>query len=174
MRLNHRVLFGLMISLSTGILSANGVDEKTGAARERKFQLDYGVVISGLKPGENVQVWLPVPQTNEDQTVLELPGKFPVKPQVNTETLYGNKIAFFEVAASEMGSVSSLMSFQVRRREVRGLPGERVRQPMSLSDAERKLHLAPNKKIPLTGKPLELLEGVSLPKNQLALGRVFY
>ena len=45
---------------------------------------------------------------------------------------------------------------------------------MTLSEAERKLLLAPNAKVPLTGRPLQLLTGVQLPKEPLALGRLFY
>lgn len=172
MRLICRILIGVTLSLSSSLI-AKGVDE-SGAPRSRNFQLDYSVMISGLKAGEKVQVWLPVPQTNDDQTVEELPGKYPAKVQTNTETVYGNKMAYFEAAAPESGTLASQMVFRVQRREARGLPGERVGRPMSLSEAERKLHLAPNKKIPLTGRPLELLAGVSLPQNQLQLGRFFY
>jgi transglutaminase-like putative cysteine protease len=176
MRLTPLASLGFVFAtlVGSGNVSARGVEDKVGAPRERKFQLEYSVSISGLKPGEKVQVWLPIPPSSEDQSVEVLPGKFPVTPQTNTETLYGNKMSHFEMPAPDSGSVESKLAFQIKRKEVRGLPGERSSQPMTLSEAERKLHLAPNKKIPLTGRPLQLLEGTSLPKNSLALARVFY
>src|SRR5687768_16566034 len=96
MRLTHLVLLGVVFGtvFSSGILSARGVEDKAGSPRERKFQLDYSVSISGLKPGEKVQVWLPIPPSSEDQSVEVLPGKFPVMPQTNTETMHGNKMTY--------------------------------------------------------------------------------
>ena len=129
MRFSHLVCLSLAIFFCCNLFG-KGVDDKSS---DRQFQLNYAVSISGVMPGENVRVWLPVPQTTEDQTVEVLPAKFPVKPQTNTETVYGNKITYFELPAPESGTIDSQLSFQIKRREVRGLPGERMRQPMTLS-----------------------------------------
>ncbi len=162
----------LIPNLST--LLAVELQANPNVSRARKFQLDYAVSISGLKTGDKVQVWLPEPPSNDDQTVTVLPGKFPVTPRTNTEPVFGNRITYFEAAATESGTVASQSSFRVERHEVRGLPGERPGQPMTLTEAERKLYLAPNAKVPLSGRPLQLLTGVKLPTEPLALGRVFY
>ena len=47
-------------------------------------------------------------------------------------------------------------------------------QPVKLTDEQRKLLLSADKKVPVGGKPLELLAGKELPAEQLKLARLLY
>src|SRR5262245_22239843 len=66
--------------------------DKSNLPAVRKFTLEYAVTIRGPQQGANVRVWLPEPQTNEDQKVSVLPGKFPAPTRTETEPQYGNRI----------------------------------------------------------------------------------
>lgn len=164
----------LILGLTASATGGDFLADKPESPKSRRFTLDYSVTISGPKAGTRVRVWLPEAQTTEDQEVTVLGRNFPVAFTTNTEPKFNNRIVFFEAEMPESGSLSGRISYRAERREVLGLPGEQVRGPMTLSEAERKLHLAPNKKIPLNGKSMQLLAGKELPDDQLARGRVFY
>lgn len=166
-------LISIALSLFLTSLSAAEFQEKAGPPRSRRFQLTYAVSISGV-PGQKLRVWLPEPVSSDDQSVQVLAGDYPGPNQSNTEPVFGNRIRYFEVTAPSSGTVHSQASYLVERREIRGLPGQRPRKPMTLSAAERKLFLAPHTKVPLGGRSLRLLTGVKLPQDPLNLGRVFY
>jgi transglutaminase-like putative cysteine protease len=161
----------VLIGVSASAQDAQG--DRPGA-RERQFELTYSLEISGLAPGARTQVWLPVPPSNEDQSVTPLAARFPAPVQTNTDRVNGNTIIYWEAPAPSTGECQAQTAYRVTRREVRGLPGERSAAPATLSKAERQQYLAPNRKIPLTGRPLELLAGTTLPQNPLQLSRLFY
>jgi transglutaminase-like putative cysteine protease len=162
----------VMFSLSLSVTFAN--EQTPMPPKTRKFQLTYSVSIAGVPAGESARIWLPEPEKNEDQNIEVLQGDFPAQTQLNTDPVYGNRIRYVEIVAPSSGAIQSTSSFLVERREVRGLPGERSGRPMTLSEAERKLFLAPHAKVPLSGRPLQLLAGINLPREPLELGRVFY
>jgi transglutaminase-like putative cysteine protease len=162
----------VLVTLSVSVALAN--EQKPAAQKSRKFLLTYSVTVSGLRAGETVRVWLPEPTPSEDQHVVSLPGEYPASTQLNTDPVFGNRMRYFEVSAPPTGAILSTSAFVIERREVRGLPGERRGQPMTLSQVERQRFLASHAKVPLSGRPLKLLEGVKLPRQPLELGRTLY
>lgn len=141
-------------------------------AKSRTFRFDYGASLEHLPEGASVRIWLPVPQTNEHQTIKVLPSNLPAKAMTAVEPIYGNKILYFEARGPASGELSFKTSYEVRRNEVLGLSESGGRT--KLSDAERKRFLSANKKVPLTGKQHSLLEGVNLPDDSLAIARTLY
>jgi transglutaminase-like putative cysteine protease len=91
---------------------------------------------------------------------------------VNTEPVYGNKILYFETSGPASGELPFARTYSVERREVRGLDvsGERQQLPVN----ERKRFLSANSKVPLQGKPLNLLDGIKFPRGPLAMARTLY
>src|SRR5436853_7552971 len=79
----------VFLGLFAGLVAAE-VDGKLGT---RTFQFRYEATVKGLKPGEDVKVWVPLLQTTADQTVKEISRKWsgPNKEStVSTEKEYGN------------------------------------------------------------------------------------
>src|SRR5262245_59879370 len=63
------------------------------------YEINYAVVVTPPYHTKTRKVWLPLPQNDAGQEVLESELRtFPmqVTPKVGTETLFGNKFAYFE------------------------------------------------------------------------------
>ena len=81
------------------LVQALATADDPASARQRTFRLDYGATLTDLPAGSEVRIWLPVPQSNEDQTVKPLARKLPVQGSEGEEAKYGNRILSFAAAA---------------------------------------------------------------------------
>ena len=123
--------------------------------------------------GSQVRVWLPVPPSNEQQTVEELESVLPAEGKTAIEPTYGNKILYFETKGPSSGRLEFTTSYLVQRREVRGLVDGRDK--IKLSEKQRNLFLSANRKVPLAGKQVSLLlDGVKFSIDPLTIARTLY
>lgn len=136
----------------------------------RHFAFEYASKAIGLKPGANVRVWLPIPPTNQHQAVSIKSSQFPTKATTSRESEYGNCMVYFETVAPKNGDVNFSITYDVTRAEVKALG----RNGQELSAADRRLFLKPNRLVPTSGRPLDLLKGINVPGDQLGLGRFLY
>jgi transglutaminase-like putative cysteine protease len=134
-------------------------------AKARAFLFTYQATVTGLRPGDTARVWLPVPPSNEDQEVRTVKEDLPAEGRVATEPEYGNRILFVEAKANDDGKVPLSVTYRVDRKEVREQKG---------SDKEFDRFLRPDALVPVGGKPLTLLEGKDLPRDQFEAGRFLY
>jgi len=155
-----------------GFCLTAAADSNSQLGDTRTFRLSYNATVEGLPAGEQVRVWLPVPRTNAHQSVEELPWSLPGQARVAIEPQYGNKILYFETQVPPAGQLSFQTAYRITRYEVLGLMGKP--NPEELTEAQRQLFLAPNRMVPLDGKPARLLHGLDLPSEPLALARVLY
>ncbi len=135
--------------------------------KKRTFLFTYAGAVTGLKPGEKARVWLPVPPTNEDQAVKPESQDLPADPKEGKDPQYGNTILYFEAAADKDGMIPFARTYRVTRREVKG-------EAKDKDDELVKRYLEPDRLVPVGGKPLALLEGRTLPKDQTAAARQLY
>jgi transglutaminase-like putative cysteine protease len=159
----------LVVFLVPGFLVA--VDSTT---RSRTFDLTYQTTVHGLEAGKPIRIWVPVPPSTEDQDVRiisrELIGKSTVKGKTTRETRYGNQIFFAEVSANKEGKVEFKAVYRITRREVKGETGKKL-----VDDADRIARfLQADALVPITGKPVELIKGKSMPDDPLKKARVLY
>ena len=163
------VLFPLLPMIAAPLATAEDAKSK-----QRAYRLDYGATLTGLPEGSEVRVWLPVPQSNEDQTVKALDRKLPGKSSEGLEPKYGNRILSFTAAAPASGELPFTTAYEVSRKEVRGLPGEMIGMGRKLTDEQKKLFLTAEKMVPTGGKSLELIKDVKLPMEKLLAARILY
>ncbi|HZL88075.1 MAG TPA: transglutaminase domain-containing protein [Pirellulaceae bacterium] len=165
----------LLSTLLLGLLTfpAAAEDAKPNA-KQRAYRLDYGATVTGLPAGSQVRVWLPVPQTNEDQTVKALKHDVPAKATEGEEPKYGNRILSFSSAAPASGELVFSTAYEIKRVEVLGLPGEMIGMGKKLTDQQKKLFLTSEKMVPTGGKSLELIKDVKLPAEKLLAARILY
>src|SRR5688572_7529200 len=167
-------------AVASGLVAAMFLCGATSAAepvsvKERKFRLTYAAKILDTPAGATVRTWIPVPPASAEQSVKALPAEFPAKAEQGTEDRFDNKMLSFEVAAPKSGDVRFSTSYEVTRKEVHGLPPEKMgRKPVKLTDEQRQLLLSADAKVPIKGKPLELLAGKDLPAEQIQLARLLY
>src|SRR5215213_4330783 len=86
--------------------------------KTRTFKFVYETTVTDLKPGQEARVWLPVPQTTDDQEVLKVETTFPVKPSVNSESTFGNKMYYLAAKADADGKIPLRAAYTIKRKEV--------------------------------------------------------
>jgi transglutaminase-like putative cysteine protease len=153
---------GVCFVLVGGLVNAAEPGEK----KSRTFEFTYAGTVTGLEEGKTARVWLPAPPSNDEQAVKTIAKKLPATSQIGRDEVYGNDILFFEAPANKDGEIPFSITYRVTRKEVaigekdEGGPIDRL--------------LKPDAKVPLEGKPLDLIKGKDLPKDRLAMARLFY
>lgn len=147
-------------------------------AKTRTFLFTYGGAVKDLKPGEEAKIWLPVPVNTSQQRISIENKELPGKDQIGKESQYGNTILFFQGKANGDGEIPFKITYKVTRREVRtDVKADLVLKP---KEPENKItrFLQPDAKVPISGKPLDLLQenlkNKKLPSEQFAAAKVLY
>ncbi len=152
------------------VLCADKPADPPAPARTRNFQFTYAADVTGLNPGQEARIWLPVAPSNDDQEAAIVSRDLPGEGKIGREKQYGNDILYVEARADADGKVPLKLVYKVTRREVKGDGGKDVKE----SPDQLARYLKPDARVPITGKPLELLKGVELPKDQTAAAKVMY
>jgi transglutaminase-like putative cysteine protease len=135
--------------------------------KSRTFKFTYEGTVTGLKPGQQARIWVPVPPSSDDQQVLRTVHRVAAEVTLHTESEYGNKICYFAQKADADGNIPFTFVYTVERREVKG---ETDRQLTDRLDR----FLKPDPLAPSNGKHVELIAGKKLPADPVAKGREFY
>ena len=144
--------------------------EKT---KERRFTFTYAGAVKDLPPGKWARVWLPVAVAGPEQDVRIVEMQLSAREKIGVEKQYGNTMMYFEAKANSKGEVPFEIIYQVRRREVKT---DRAANLTFKPKPEENLarFLLPDAKVPIAGKPLELIKDKKVPADQFAAARVFY
>jgi transglutaminase-like putative cysteine protease len=142
--------------------------------KSRTFLFTYAGAVKDLKPGEQADIWLPVPQNTEEQQVEVVAKKLPADGIFHTEKQYGNEALFFPAKADERGQIPFEISYRVTRKEVKtDLRANRTVKPRATDQVKR--FLEPDRLVPISGKPLELIKEKKLPANDpFATAKILY
>jgi len=161
---------------------AAGCDDPSGEVhggkrdeRTRSFQFNYRFDVSGIEPDATVRIWIPVPTSNLDQQVTPLPHQLPAEPSFHSEPKYNNRILYLESIAPDSGELSFDVPYRVQRREVLTLKSADPNiDNQELPIRQRELFLRANAKVPIDGKPLELLSNLQLSDDAGELANQLY
>lgn len=126
----------------------------------RTFRFTYNFTVKDIPPGaKRMRVWVPVPHTDQHQTVRLLMIKAPVKTQMTQDSEYGNRMLYAEIQNPATGKAEFTLEYNVARREYsRGdyMQLKRADQEPMLVPASMKRLIAPDTLIPTDGKIKEL------------------
>jgi transglutaminase-like putative cysteine protease len=156
-----RVLSSLLLILfSSSLLAAAQVTSNAPkfSAPARTFRFTYNFTVKDIPSGaKRVRVWVPVPQTDQHQTVRVLTVKAPAKTQVTRESEYGNRMIYAEMENSSSGKAEFTLEYEVTRREYsRGDYAQLERkgkdQKPAVVLASMNRLVAPDNLIPIDGK----------------------
>ena len=174
MKTSHSLIILVASLVLTVTPPGEAAETKPATPRSRQFRLNIGATVNHLPKRSTVRVWLPVPPSNTSQAVKALAHSLPASASLNREPKYGNQVLYFQKKVGKSGSLDFNTVYEIRRQEVRGLEQARDDKKV-LSAKERELYLAANKKVPLTGQPIELLAQLNLAKDKpLALAQQLY
>jgi len=100
----------------------------------RTFRFTYNVTVKDIPSGaKRVRVWIPVPQTDQHQTVRVLAVKAPVKTRMTREPEYGKRMMYAEIQNSAPGE--SRVHSRVQGHAPRILAGRLLATQADRSDA---------------------------------------
>jgi len=84
----------------------------------REFHFECSTTLAGLPASaKELRIWLPIPQTDENQTISNLRIESPLAHRETRESTYGNRIAYFECVGTCPERVPIKVSFDVHRVE---------------------------------------------------------
>src|SRR5215469_3953919 len=84
----------------------------------RSFRFTYNFTVKDIPSGAKlVRVWVPVPQTDQHQTVRVLTVKAPVKTQMTQEPEYGNRMMYGESLNPATAKAEFTLEYEVTRHE---------------------------------------------------------
>lgn len=126
----------------------------------RTFRFTYSFTVKDIpSEAKRVRVWIPVPQTDQHQTVRLLAIKAPVKTRVTQELEYGDRMVYAEIENPGLTKAEFTVEYRITRREYsRGdyAQLERTDQKPSIVSASMSRLIAPDTLIPTDGKIKEL------------------
>jgi hypothetical protein len=164
LRLTRPLLLAVLLLCAASRLAA------AEAPKTRTFQFTCAGTVADLKPGQTARVWLPVPPSNDDQDVTIIAQDTPAVAKIGREALYGNRVLFFETLADAEGQVAFKVVYKVTRREVKGPSSKQLTEDMALLERL----LKPDAKVPIAGKPLDLLKDKPVPDDPMDAARLLY
>ncbi len=131
----------------------------------RTFRFTYNFTVKDIPSGaKRVRVWVPVPQTDQHQTVRILAVKAPVKTRMTQESEYDDRMMYAEIPNSAGGRAEFTLEYEITRREYsKGDYAQlerKDRKPSVVSASMNRL-LAPDSLIPTDGKIKALAAAVT-------------
>ena len=151
------LFFPACLLTAQGTSNAGSNAEKFSAPT-RTFRFAYNFAVKDIpSEAKRVRVWIPVPQTDQHQTVRVLSVKAPTKTQMTHEPEYGNRMIYAEMENSASGKAEFTLEYEVMRREYsRGdyaqLERKGKNQKPSIVPASMTRLVAPDTLIPTDGK----------------------
>ncbi|MCI0380277.1 MAG: transglutaminase domain-containing protein [Gemmataceae bacterium] len=141
--------------------------------KERTFLLTYSGAVKDLKPGQKAEIWLPAPTDTDEQQIEIVTKTLPENGSFHTEKQYGNKMLHFAGTANEAGKIPFEIAYRVTRKEVKtNFKANLTLKPRPDEPLGR--FLEPDKLVPISGKPLDLIKDTKLPGDQFAAAKVLY
>ena len=137
----------------------------------RTFDLVYEADVRGIPAeSERVEIWVPIPQDDAHQDVIDLRIEAPHPWKIHTDPEYGNSVLHVALTDLDTQSVSLALHVRIKRREHRR-PIEPVANPEPFDGR----WLMPDRLVPLddfvTKLALEVTEGA---ETQLERARAIY
>jgi transglutaminase-like putative cysteine protease len=131
----------------------------------RTFRFTYNFTVKDIpSSAKRLRVWVPVPQSDQHQTVRVISVKAPVKMRMTQEPEYGNRMMFAEIQNSGASQAEFSLAYEVTRREYsRGDYAQLERRDHTPAPVPASMNrlLEPDKLIPTDGKIKQLAEEVT-------------
>lgn len=166
-----RCLVMICVALTLGGASAAEPDSANRAntqPKKRSFRFVYGATITGLEPGAQARLWLPLATNSHWQKVRRTTTQVPGEPRETLERRFGNALLYTEASADARGEIPLRIVYEIERAEF--LPGE------DAPNVEKNgAFLQGSQKVPVDGTLRQrLLAKTTLPRETIAVGRALY
>lgn len=123
----------------------------------RNFAFHYAFTVKDVPEGSKIRVWFPAAHSDDFQEVSVSSAKGDLPLKRTKESRFGNEIYYAETARSKPGDLHFSVDYAVVRRERLTIGVNRPRlRDATLPKREYQQDLAPDKLVPITGRPAEL------------------
>ncbi len=172
----------LLISAALFPMSATCLAQETlptqpaAETKVRSFEFRYGATIKELPAGAQVKVWVPIAETNPQQSVELKNSASPGPLNFGRDAEHQNKIGSFEFAADKAIKPKFELVYEVQRKTSTPYQDESSNGPKDETRSQKNYsrYLKANRTVPVTGKPIELLKDMALPADSAQKGRKLY
>ena len=159
----------ILLSLSAYQWAAPNSNDHKFSPRVRSFRFTYSFTVKDIPAGaKRVRVWIPVPETDQHQTVRVLTVKAPGKTHMTQEAEYRNRMMYTEIDNPTTSETEFTVDYAVTRREYSRGDYEQLergdQQPAVVSASMKRL-IAPDSLIPTDGKIKNLAMDVTGSKS---------
>ena len=137
------------------------------AQETRHFTFHYAFTVKNVPTGEKLRVWIPAAHSDNSQEVkvLSVTGDLPFKK--THESKYGNEMYYADTSKAKQPEFHFEVVYDVVRHERLTLGSYAPHlADVSLPDKQRKLDLAPDVLVPITGLPADLAVKVTEGKTE--------
>ncbi len=135
----------------------------------RTFHFTYNFTVKDIPAGaKRVRVWVPLPHSDQHQTVRVVALKSPVKTRMAEESEYGNRMIYAEFQTPAVGHAEFTFEYKITRREYsRGdyAQLERTDKTPGVVLASMNRLIEPDSLIPTDGKIKDLAAQVTGSKS---------
>ena len=149
----------LLMIVAAAALGAGVMFAKNAASeRQRTFQFTYQVHVPATAEGKgDKRLWIPLPQTDEHQSIRKLSIESRVRHTVGREREYGNSYAVFTPTQEQSTAGYDIaLRFEVTRQEyARDFKATDTKMPQA-TEATIERYLQPDKMVPLNATIAEL------------------
>ncbi len=177
-------LFCLTLLISATVLPSSALcwaqeTSPANAATEtqtRSFEFRYGATIKELPSGAQVKVWIPIAETNPQQSVELKKSESPGTLNFGRDAEHQNKIGSFAFTADATTAAKFEVIYAVERKPSKPYREESANEESANSSQKKTYsrYLKANRTVPVTGKPIELLADIELPTDSTQKGRKLY
>jgi transglutaminase-like putative cysteine protease len=155
------LLFFLSIQATVSRLAAQATsDTQKFSLQARTFRFTYNFSVKEIPSGtKRVRVWVPVPQSDQHQTVRVLAVKAPVRTRMTQEPEYRNRMMYAEIQNPGASELKFTLEYKITRREYSRGDFARLEgadQKPGIVPASMNRLIAPDTLIPTDGKIREL------------------
>lgn len=141
----------LIVLLVCGVLATTAAQASERPIRSRTFQMTYEVSVKNI-PGDakSLELWVPLPQSDRDQTVHQLTIAGPSPLNIGRDSEFANQILHCKTAPSKDPVKVSVIVDATRR--------ENAGWNVPLSESDREFNLRSEPLVPLDGPVRALAE----------------
>lgn len=148
---------GAAALLLSGAAAGSAAAQSTEPA-SRTFQFTYRFVVKALPADAGkVEIWMPRPTSDANQTIERLSIDAPGPITLGRELAYGDSMVYVRLDHPRRSEIPIVMTFTATRREEVNRPDHPAAQHVpSLSPGERAFYLRPDRLVPIDGKIRDL------------------
>ncbi len=171
---NFRIVSSLALVAATLVgwqSNCHGQPSADDEPAQRKFNFVYAGAVTGIPSGARVQMWFPLASSTEFQDVEKVKWNLPVNGEIRQDRQYKNQILYAEIPAANVTEFDFKIEYDITRTEANGLNN---RDTCTLDDEAREKFLVANRLVPITGRPLELIQDLQFPAERIMLARKLY